>query len=84
MGTTGSRGVNRLSNAAARTARTPGWHADGGGLYLEVDKSGAKRRAMRLVVNGKCRDFGLGRLSKVSLKILRTNPYTTYHSRSGV
>ena len=49
----------------------PGWHADGGGLFLEVDQSGAKRWAMRLTVNGKRRDFGLGPLHKVSLQQAR-------------
>lgn len=49
----------------------PGWHADGGGLFLEVDPSGAKRWAMRLTVNGKRRDFGLGPLHKVSLQQAR-------------
>jgi hypothetical protein len=49
----------------------PGWHADGGGLFLEVDPSGAKRWAMRLTINGKRRDFGLGPLHKVSLQQAR-------------
>ena len=31
-----------------------------GGLYLEVDANGRKRWALRLTVNGKRRDFGLG------------------------
>jgi integrase len=60
-------GLYRLSNAAINHAKNPGWYADGGGLYLEVDKSGRKRWAMRLTVNGKRRDFGLGPLHKVSL-----------------
>ena len=61
------QGLNRLSVAAIKYLETPGWHADGGGLYLEIDANGRKRWAMRLTVNGKRRDFGLGPLHKVSL-----------------
>ena len=61
------QGLNRLSVAAIKYLETPGWHGDGGGLYLEIDANGRKRWAMRLTVNGKRRDFGLGPLHKVSL-----------------
>ncbi len=60
-------GLYRLSNTAINHIKNPGWYADGGGLYLEVDESGRRRWAMRLTVNGKRRDFGLGPLHKVSL-----------------
>ena len=63
--------LHRLSAAAVRTIATPGWHGDGGGLFLEVDTSGRKRWAMRLTINGKRRDFGLGPLHKVSLQQAR-------------
>ena len=62
-----ARGLHRLSVAAIKHRSEPGWHADGGGLFLEVDASGRKRWAMRLTVNGRRRDFGLGPLHKVSL-----------------
>ena len=61
------QGLNRLSVAAIKYLETPAWHADGGGLYLEIDANGRKRWAMRLTVNGRRRDFGLGPLHKVSL-----------------
>jgi len=61
------QGIHRLSAAAVKYITAPGWHADGGGLYLEVEPSGRKRWAMRLTVNGKRRDFGLGPIHKVSL-----------------
>ncbi len=61
------QGIHRLSAAAIKYITDPGWHGDGGGLYLEVDRNGRKRWAMRLVVNGHRRDFGLGPLHKVSL-----------------
>ncbi len=61
------RVLHRLSAAGIKFITSEGWHADGGGLYLEVDGAGRKRWAMRLTVNGKRRDFGLGPLHKVSL-----------------
>jgi integrase len=59
--------LNRLAAASIKYLDKPGWYADGGGLYLEVDKNGRKRWAMRITVNGKRRDFGLGPLHKVTL-----------------
>ena len=41
----------------------PGFYADGNGLYLRVDGSGAKRWILRTVVQGKRRDVGLGSCS---------------------
>lgn len=38
----------------------PGRHADGNGLYLFVKPSGARSWVLRVVVNGRRRDFGLG------------------------
>ncbi len=61
------QGLHRLSTTGVKHASKPGWYSDGGGLYLEVDKTGRKRWAMRLVVAGKRRDFGLGPIHKVSL-----------------
>jgi len=45
----------------------PGRYADGNGLYLIVDPSGAKRWVLRTVVRGRRRDMGLGSLKTVSL-----------------
>jgi integrase len=50
-----------------RTLKKPGSYADGNGLYLVVDASGAKRWNLRTVVHGKRRDIGLGGLALVSL-----------------
>jgi integrase len=76
MNTRHPHGLHRLSAAAIKFISEPGWHADGGGLYLEVDprdehRAGRKRWVMRLTVNGRRRDFGLGPLHKVSLKDAR-------------
>jgi integrase len=45
----------------------PGRHADGNGLYLVVDPSGARRWILRTVVRGARRDIGLGGFNLVSL-----------------
>ena len=67
MATRNPQGIHRLSPAAIKHITKQGWHCDGGGLYLEVDPNGRKRWAMRLVVNGRRRDFGLGPIHKVGL-----------------
>lgn len=56
-----------LSPAHVRNLKTPGRYADGNGLYLVVDPSGAKRWLLRIVVMGKRRDIGLGGLATVGL-----------------
>ena len=38
-----ARQIHRLNAREVATKREPGLHADGGGLYLVVDKGGAKR-----------------------------------------
>ncbi len=45
----------------------PGRYADGNGLYLVVDPSGAKRWALRTVIHGQRRDLGLGAFGFVGL-----------------
>lgn len=50
-----------------RSLKDPGRYADGNGLYLVVDPSGAKRWVLRTIVKGKRCDIGLGGLSLVSL-----------------
>ena len=42
-------------------------YADGNGLYLRVDDSGARPWAQRIAVNGKRRNLGLGGWPVVSL-----------------
>lgn len=55
-----ARTVNRLSARTVATTTRPGRHADGGGLYLVVDKGGAKRWALLVTVRGRRREYGLG------------------------
>lgn len=64
---TGMHREKRLSAAAVRTIKEPGFYGDGHGLYLKVDASGARRWVQRLVIAGKRRDIGLGAASLISL-----------------
>ena len=56
-----------LSAAFCRTVAASGRYADGNGLYLHVDPSGARRWVQRLVIRGKPRGLGLGSYALVSL-----------------
>lgn len=64
----------RLTAAFVKTA-PPGRHTDGGGLYLEVDKSGARRWLLRITVKKRRRDFGLGSANVISLSDARTKAF---------
>ena len=62
-----------LSPTRVTSERKPGRYADGNGLYLEVDapeqyQPPKKRWVLRVVVNGRRRDMGLGGLRTTSLK----------------
>ena len=56
-----------LTAVGVRQIKTPGRHADGNGLYLLVEPSGAKRWVLRIIVQGRRRDIGLGSASIVPL-----------------
>lgn len=64
---TGQHREKRLSAAFVRTVKEPGFYADGHGLYLKVDKRGAKRWVQRIVIQGKRKDIGLGSASLTGL-----------------
>jgi integrase len=57
----------RLTAVRVRTIKAPGRYADGNGLYLFVDPSGAKRWIWRGRFAGKRSDLGLGSAQLVSL-----------------
>ena len=63
----GQHREKRLTAATVRNLNQPGLHGDGNGLYLKVDRSGAKRWIQRLVIHGNRRDIGLGSAKLVSL-----------------
>ena len=55
-----------LSAARVRTVTAPGMYADGDGLNLRVDGSGAKRWVQRVTIGGKRRNIGSGGYPAVS------------------
>ncbi|MBN8914506.1 MAG: tyrosine-type recombinase/integrase [Rhizobiales bacterium] len=65
-----------LTAVTVRQAKLPGRYADGNGLYLEVDPSGAKRWTLRIMVRGRRRDIGLGGAALVSLGEAREKALT--------
>ena len=72
------RQLAKLSPRQVETVKEPGRHGDGGGLYLVVDKSGAKRwvflyrwKRRGEVGPGRLREMGLGSFHAVGLKRAR-------------
>ena len=63
----GKRKQQALSAAMVRTVTSPGMYADGNGLNLKVEASGAKRWVQRVTIGGKRRNVGLGGYPAVSL-----------------
>ena len=62
-----SKGMHPDKALKVRQISNAGRYADGNGLYLIVDPSGTKRWVLRIVVQGRQCDIGLGGLSIVSL-----------------
>lgn len=56
---TGQHQQNRLSAVFVKSA-PPGRHFDGNGLFLYVEKNGARRWYQRLTIHGRRREAGLG------------------------
>lgn len=59
--------INRLSARGVASITEPGRHADGGNLYLNVTKTGAKSWVFFYRLNKKQREMGLGPYPAVSL-----------------
>lgn len=55
-----ARKTNRLTATAVAKKKKPGYYCDGGGLYLQVSKSGSKSWIMRYTMAGKPAEMGLG------------------------
>lgn len=64
---------NKLTALAVNKLKRAGRYADGNGLYLVIDPSGARRWMQRLMIGGKRRDIGLGSVRIVSLDEAREN-----------
>lgn len=61
------RAIHRLSARFVATVTAAGYHADGGGLYLQATATGAKSWVLRYKRLGKAREMGLGSAQVVSL-----------------
>lgn len=59
--------INRLTARRVAAITEPGYHPDGGGLYLQVTASGAKSWVFRYRFEGKRPEMGLGPLHVVGL-----------------
>ena len=67
-----ARQINRLSARTVASAKKLGRRADGGGLYLQVGRSGTKSWIFRFMLNGRPREMGLGPVYTVPLQEART------------
>ena len=67
----GGRARAKLSARFVQTVTEPGRHSDGGGLYLVVDKNGAKRWAFIFRWQGRQPEMGLGGYPATGLKEAR-------------
>ncbi len=63
--------LNRLSALKVQNTKTPGRYGDGGGLWLQVSKSGTKSWLFRYTSRGRARQMGLGPIHTVTLAIAR-------------
>ncbi len=62
---------NQLSTLKVKNLSVPGTYTDGHGLTLRVHPSGGRNWVLRLTVDGKRRNFGLGGYPDVSLREAR-------------
>ncbi|MEO0818720.1 MAG: Arm DNA-binding domain-containing protein, partial [Pseudomonadota bacterium] len=77
--------MGQLTALQVRAAKEPGRYQGGDGLMLVVKPSGSRSWALRIQVNGRRREFGLGAAKDVSLAAARSKAHeirTLY--RSGV
>jgi integrase len=63
--------MGKLTPALIKELTEPGRYSDGEGLLLQISPSGGKSWLMRVQVNGRRRDIGLGELRHVSLRDAR-------------
>ena len=56
-----------LSATRVKALKEPGRYSDGGGLHLYISKAGRKSWVLRITIDGRRRDIGLGGAPSVSL-----------------
>jgi integrase len=62
-----ARLIDKLKPLEVSKIKIPGYHGDGGGLWLQVSSSGSKSWIFRFTLNRKQREMGLGAVHTVSL-----------------
>ena len=62
-----AQSIKRLSPRKVATEIKRGFHADGGGLYLQVSKFDTKSWVFRFNIKKRSREMGLGPLRTISL-----------------
>ena len=62
-----ARQADRLNALQVKNVEKPGYYCDGGGLYLQVSKSGSKSWIMRYTLDGKPCEMGLGSFNAFNL-----------------
>jgi len=62
-----ARMINQLSALTLSQKKEPGYYLDGGGLYLQISKSGTRSWVFKYTLDGRSREMGLGSLITVSL-----------------
>lgn len=67
----GARALHKLSHVKVAKLKQPGVYEDGGGLRLVVGETLRKRWVVRVTINGKRRERGLGSFPTVSLEAAR-------------
>ncbi|MDB0573090.1 tyrosine-type recombinase/integrase [Ralstonia solanacearum] len=67
MSARNGRAIHRLAAPRVAKVSTPGYHADGAGLYLQVSKAGTKSWIFRYKLDGRAREMGLGPLHSIGL-----------------
>ncbi|GAB2750065.1 site-specific integrase [Melaminivora jejuensis] len=66
-----ARAINRLSALQVKTAKVPGYYADGGNLWLQVARGGSKSWVLRYTIAGRAREMGLGSVIAFTLQEAR-------------
>lgn len=60
-------GMGKLTDIKLKSLKEPGRYGDGDGLYFRITKAGSRNWILRIVINGKRTDKGLGGYPAVSL-----------------
>lgn len=66
-----ARELEKLTALAVSKKKEPGHYGDGGGLWLQISKSGSKSWVFRFAFSGKQREMGLGPVHTVTLQEAR-------------